>query len=652
MKSPKNFIPRTLIAVFALLIAVCITVSVLFIESFAKADCFNQIEATTMQISDMFRHTLIQSEDQLMLFADVLATNSYSEEVLDDYMKNFSDTQSFNAVCLHRRDGTFVSYGDHPAHDGRIDSYEAEAARAPYISDVYSMGAMRSEKYVYIAVPVEKEEETLAILYGYISLDTFPSFISSTAYGGRCQFYIVDGNNGDFLMDEYHRYDTDGENEIPLSNVFDGSMAEREAKPGYHISDMREGLAQGRSGYHVFKSQRTGQWYYTYYMPTGINNWSLQMTIDEPTAFAAYHNVRTTVLVQVVCVSILTIGIITVMVWQNRRRRRVDAANLHRADYHNAVQSALITAHNNPDFVDRALRIIGKETGAETALLLTFSDRIITDAYYWPSSDRTQAMMIIGLNIRKTFPILFEALASNESIFCDEEMIATRVSEAARDIFASFDIRNMLLTPITDNSGLLRGAIAVVNITSTKGTSEMLECVSCDFFMAISNLENHNIIRKMGTIDYLTGIKNRNSFETDSARFETVEAETLWCIYVDVNGLHEMNNTKGHSAGDALLCTVAAMIKKVFGDEHSYRLGGDEFVAFRTDSSHEEFMSFKYRLLSDIAKKGYSVSVGFEVTRKNENGVFDVAKVMAEAEAIMYREKRKYYQENGISSER
>ena len=35
---------------------------------------------------------------------------------------------------------------------------------------------------------------------------------------------------------------------------------------------------------------------------------------------------------------------------------------------------------------------------------------------------------------------------------------------------------------------------------------------------------------------------------------------SLACIYIDVNGLHEMNNSRGHEAGDDMIKQVAAQL--------------------------------------------------------------------------------------------
>ncbi len=649
MNTKQKHTSDIIIIILLVLIALIFAVSMRVIYKYAKDDCFVKIEETTSQVSDMFNYSLDQCSVQLSLFADILAANqSNPDELLNVYMKNFCETQSFSAVCIHRKDGSIESYGIHPHDEAAFPSFEKEAQKLHYISDVYSMGEKRCEQYVYIAEPIVRGGETVAILYGYIPLDTFPSFISSTAYEGKCQFYILDGDTGDFLMDEYHRFDSN-KNEVPLSNAYDGSMGERETKPGYSMNEMRRNIRNGENGYHIFKSQRTGEWYYTYYMPMGINNWSMQLTIDEPSAFAAFYNIRSTAMILIIGIAILVLIICTMIYRRSRRRRKADAVELHKVEYLNAVQSALITAHNNPGFVAQALKHLASELKAEKAILLIFNNNIVNEIYYWPSLDMDKATQLIGVNFREAFPVFYDAMVSDESFFCDEEQIETRFTPMAKAIFRSLSVRNILLVPVLDNTGVLKGVLATLNMDDTVRTPDMLKLVTKDFFMAISNLESHNIIKKMGAIDYLTGVKNRNSYETEMREYAAIEAENLWCIFVDVNGLHEINNTRGHKAGDLMLCTVAHAIKEIFGEQYTYRLGGDEFVAFMPNSTHESFLKFKHRIMDELSKKNYHVSVGFSGRVPNENGVFDIENLVSEAEAIMYREKQQYYDKKDIS---
>ncbi len=82
--------------------------------------------------------------------------------------------------------------------------------------------------------------------------------------------------------------------------------------------------------------------------------------------------------------------------------------------------------------------------------------------------------------------------------------------------------------------------------------------------------------------DELTGAFRRRTGEEalqgeiDRARRED---HPLVIAFVDVDGLREINNSKGHSAGDALLRNVVSAIRsKIRSYEPIVRFGGDEFV--------------------------------------------------------------------------
>ncbi len=520
-----SFLSHALNVITIALIVECFLCAMMSVRKYARDDCFDRIEETTAQMSLMFTHAMDERRDKLTVFADILGANSENPDaLLQTYMENFCRTQYFSALCIHRRDGRITAYGNH-SHDEAdfgARSFDEEVARLPYISDVFSQGNPPEENFIYQAVPIRRNGEILAVLYGYMSLDVLPDFIASSAYDGKCQFYVVNGDTGDFLMDEYHG---------TLSNIYDGSMGDRETKPGYDLDEMRDGIRTGKSGFHIFKSQRTGSWYYTYYMPMGINNWSMQLTIDESTAFSAYLDVNATMLVLMVCVIILMVIHVLALMFQNARANQQNKMRLHKTRYINTVQRALLNAHNNPAFVDQALKIVAEEIKAETVLLLTFADKRVSNAQYWPSKDKAQAMDMIGRNIRDDFPMLFDVIASRESVVYDKHMSSFDLSETARRIFDGFNVENLVLVPITDTVGALKGAIAAVNVAGDK-TPDTLECVTYDFFMAIANLENHNIIKNMGVMDYLTGIKNRNSYEAELADYATMDCENLWCVFV------------------------------------------------------------------------------------------------------------------------
>ncbi len=644
MKLKKKVFSHVINVLTVALIIGCFLCAMMQVGKLAREDCFERIEDTTVQVSETFVHTIEEKERQLMLFAGILAANSSNpDDLLQKYMEHFCTTQSFQAVCIHRKDDTFASYGLHPHEQVALQSFESEIKRVPYIStDFVSTGAPE-DSMIYMAVPVVRELEQIAVLYGYITLDQFPNFYASNDVYNGANFYIVDGDTGIFLMDEYHG---------TLVNAFDGSLSNRETRTGYDLKTMEADIKTGQNGYYIFRSQKTGEWYYTYYMPMGINNWSMQTTIDEPTAFSVYDDIRLTMVILMIVVIVLMFIHVVVLMTQNIWIRRRDKASLHKADYVNAVQSALISAHSVPDFTSQALRLVAEEMEAETALLFLLKERTVSNVQFWPSKDKSQAQSVLGANVQEMFPALYDLLSAKESICYDGVNSGLDLPEDTKAFFDGLNIANLMLVPIMDNNNVMRGVLVAVNVRDTGRGMEMLECVSNDFFMAISNLENHNIIKNMAAMDYLTGLKNRNSYEMAIEEYRDLQGEQLWCIFVDVNGLHEINNTKGHKFGDEMLCAVAGVIRRTFGHQDAYRVGGDEFVVFAKKGSDTEYEEKKTRIKRELEARGYYVSVGFAGVEKGQSGTFDIGKVIEDAENSMYRDKKEYYRNNRLSEQR
>ncbi len=640
-KKQKMFMHVANVVLIALIIE-CFLCAILLVRSYAKEECFDRIEVSTKQTVQSLNHSIEHKQKRLVLFADILATNqSNPDDLLLAYMENFCKTQEFTAACVHRANGTSIYYGGRPHGCSENLDFAAEVAKAPYISNVVSLGDTAAEKHFSLSTPVIRDGETVAILYGYITLDALPDFLEFDSYDGAGQFYIVDGNTGDFLMDTWH----DG-----LGNIY--NMGERETKDGYDDDRMRDGVTKGESGYYIFRSQTTGEWFYTYYMPVGINNWSMQMTIDEPTAFESFNDMNKILIALFVIVVVMMLLHVSVLMVQTAHMRKKDWDNWKKFEYMYRVQQALMMAHNNPEHVEQSLRVVADEMNAETVLLLSFDERIISQVYYWPSADKPAAKDLTGRSIRDDFPMIFDQLSTGGNVLYYQEQPTFALSETGKAIFEQLEVSNIMMVPILDNANVLKGAICAVNMAEKQEDCEMLRCVTYDFFMAINNIENHNVIKQMGSMDYLTNIKNRNSYEAEIGEIAAADAKNLWCMFLDVNGLHEVNNTQGHKAGDLMLCTVADAVKKAFGMQYSYRMGGDEFIAFDFDTTHEELLKKKKAIMAELALKGYHVSIGFEGASKNEYGVFEIERLTAEAETIMYREKWEYYQKNKISSER
>lgn len=143
--------------------------------------------------------------------------------------------------------------------------------------------------------------------------------------------------------------------------------------------------------------------------------------------------------------------------------------------------------------------------------------------------------------------------------------------------------------------------------------------------------------------DPLTGLLNRRRFERDLEWWGRNRPETLTCVYIDMVGLHEINNHLGHKAGDGMLCAVAGAMQRMFPLADTYRIGGDEFVVLWADHTGEQGAEAAARIKALLRESNYEISVGVHQIEPDENLEDGVDR----AENAMRRDKEAYYRETG-----
>lgn len=152
-----------------------------------------------------------------------------------------------------------------------------------------------------------------------------------------------------------------------------------------------------------------------------------------------------------------------------------------------------------------------------------------------------------------------------------------------------------------------------------------------------------NKLHIMSETDQLTGLNNRNCYEFRLSAYPSLYKRSICCIYIDVNGLHELNNTKGHIAGDEMLQYIADCVKKQFGRKDTYRIGGDEYVAFTLDIAPEEVESRISVLKDEVTERGYHTAIGYEYCETKNVNINDM---IMKAETKMYKDKSEYYKKH------
>lgn len=151
-------------------------------------------------------------------------------------------------------------------------------------------------------------------------------------------------------------------------------------------------------------------------------------------------------------------------------------------------------------------------------------------------------------------------------------------------------------------------------------------------------------LEKIYNMDQLTNVYNRNNFIEFSKKHSINKLQNVGCLYVDLNGLHKINNLKGHEYGDDVLKDLAYSLKNSFAGDNIFRMGGDEFLAITIGTSEEDFNIKIKNFSTQINGFNLSVSKGSAYS-KNLNDIESLVKI---ADKNMLTNKDNYYKDKEI----
>ncbi|NNE75215.1 MAG: EAL domain-containing protein [Acidimicrobiales bacterium] len=150
--------------------------------------------------------------------------------------------------------------------------------------------------------------------------------------------------------------------------------------------------------------------------------------------------------------------------------------------------------------------------------------------------------------------------------------------------------------------------------------------------------------------DELTGLPNRAALMTHLA--ERIgggrkPAAPIWVLFLDMDRLKVINDSLGHSVGDASLLQVAERLLRVAAPHPVARFGGDEFVVVVEDFTHEsQAIELAEHVLAALAEPmeigGQRLQMGASIGLAVADGSEPLSPddLLRDADSAMYRAKR------------
>jgi diguanylate cyclase (GGDEF)-like protein len=163
-------------------------------------------------------------------------------------------------------------------------------------------------------------------------------------------------------------------------------------------------------------------------------------------------------------------------------------------------------------------------------------------------------------------------------------------------------------------------------------------------------IELQGELQRQATLDPLTRLPNRRGFVPMAEhRLEVAKRshQPLALMFVDVDGLKQVNDTLGHATGDWLIAETAYVLRTTFrASDLIARMGGDEFcILFAAETDHAvEGAARRLQAAMDRSNgdpgRPFRLSMSAGVSRFDPEDGASLDRLMAEADERMYVKKR------------
>ena len=293
--------------------------------------------------------------------------------------------------------------------------------------------------------------------------------------------------------------------------------------------------------------------------------------------------------------------------------------------------------------INAVLTQIGEFLVSDRAYVFEIKDELMNNTHEWTApgiSPQLEKLQQLDLSLISDWLPFFE---KNDCIIIDDVEQLQKTNPAAYATLHAQEITSLIAAPIfLDNK--LAGYIGIDSYDSEKikNSSYLLLSMSIFLSYAIRHRNHVDMLHRLSYHDLLTNALNRNAFMDVLSQFRPGQYASAGIIYIDINGMKEINDFYGHHQGDKILITTVAKVFNLFKPDELFRIGGDEFVIITYDLTETDFYE-KFNLLRNIFCEKTNLPFSIATGSCWVKSPSDLNSLLQQADSAMYTDKKKFY---------
>ena len=243
-------------------------------------------------------------------------------------------------------------------------------------------------------------------------------------------------------------------------------------------------------------------------------------------------------------------------------------------------------------------------------------------AFHWPLPEDGLRLDLAEL------PELGRVLAENETVSVPAERMASVLELPERT-------QSVLVVPMRGASGSV--GVLLVAATGRGSLDTFSDHVARTFAtqagLTLERLHATEALIDETLRDELTGLGNRRLARRALARLEPNDAITM----IDLDRFKQLNDSRGHAAGDVILCELATLLRTALRENDvAVRMGGDEFLLVLRGAGTAAIPTIERLARQWFGETGLTFSAGVALYRPVETP----DQTLHRADEALYRAKR------------